>query len=184
MANLEQLRYNEENLVETPIRMFCLWQNLNNCVIIMHDYVNEGGGSVPRRIIVLVMGLMLVFSSLCLAEDMRFVDSNGTTGYYVDADTVVIGPDGAHPNISQATVAVVKARANRRYLYQMQFDRGLYTYQIFYTTVQAYDTKKVLEARPVQEGPQAYGASSPMSAVVAFIYELQAERARKAAKSY
>ena len=149
-----------------------------------HDYKNKGGGSVPKRIIVLAAGLMLLFSSLCHAEDMRFVDANGTTGYYVDADTVVIGPNGAHPNISRATVAVVKARANRRYLYQIQFDRGLYTYQIFHTTVQVYDSKKVLESRPVQEAPQGYGATSPMSAVVAFIYELQAEKARQAARSY
>lgn len=136
------------------------------------------------KTLVLVLGLMFLPGSVCLAEDMRFVDANGTTGYYVDADTVEVGPGGAHPNISRATVAVVKARANRRYLYSMQFDRGLMTYQIFYTTVQAYDTKQVLEARGGQDKPQAYGASSPLSEVVAFIYELQAERGRQAAGSY
>lgn len=140
---------------------------------------------MPKRIVLLSALLMLAFSSVCLAEHMSFVDSEGATGYYVDVDSIVVMPAGAtSENICDATTAVVKVRENRRYLYKMQFDRGLNKYRIFETTVQVYDTKKVLENRWNPTGWQPYGLSSPMHAIVEYIYELRAEEARKNAKSY
>lgn len=140
---------------------------------------------MPKKIILLSAFWLMAFSSVCLAEHMCYVDSEGATGYYVDVDTIVVAPDGAtSDNICDATTAVVKVRENRRYLYRMQFDRGLNKYRIFETTVQVYDSKKVLENNWNPTGWQSYGLSSPMHAIVEYIYELRAEEARKNAKSY
>jgi hypothetical protein len=143
-----------------------------------------------RKIIYLLALLIFSQCPLALAEDMRFVDAEGFTGYYVDASTIVIGawgelPEGTVPeDISEALVAVVKANQNKRYLYRMRFDRGHETYEILSSEVQAYDTKEVLEKNNFGRMPRHYGISSPMNSIVNYIYEWQAEQIRANQKSY
>ena len=134
-----------------------------------------------RKIFFLLALLALSQCPLASAEDMRFVDAEGFTGYYVDASTIYIGED---ENISEAVVAVVKADRNRRYLYQVRFDRNKETYEIFRSEVQAYDTREVLEKSSLGRVPRHYGLSSPMNSIVNFIYEWQAEQRKANQKSY
>ena len=135
-----------------------------------------------KKIICLMALLAACQCPPAFAEDMRFVDADGATGYYVDVSTISIG--GPENNISEAGVAVVKANQNRRYLYRMRFDRGLETYEVLSSEVQAYDTRKVLEKNSFGRLPQRYGLSSPMHSIVAYIYEWQAEQEKAKQKSY
>ena len=142
-----------------------------------------------RKIFGLVAAVLLCCSQLASAEDMRFVDAEGYTGYYVDVSTIAFGtgeiPEGTAPEeIAEARVAVVKADRNRRYLYQMRFNRRMETYEIGSSEVQAYDTKEVLEKNAMGRVPRRYGFSSPMNGIVNFIYEWKAEQERAAKKSY
>ena len=142
-----------------------------------------------RKIFGLVAAVLLCCSQLASAEDMRFVDAEGYTGYYVDVSTIAFGtgeiPEGTAPEeIAEARVAVVKAARNRRYLYQMRFNRRMETYEIGSSEVQAYDTKEVLEKNAMGRVPRHYGFSSPMNGIVNFIYEWKAEQERAAKKSY
>ena len=142
-----------------------------------------------RKIFGLVAAVLLCCSQLASAEDMRFVDAEGYTGYYVDVSTIAFGtgeiPEGTAPEeIAEARVAVVKADRNRRYLYQMRFNRRMETYEIGSSEVQAYDTKEVLEKNAMGRVPRHYGFSSPMHGIVNFIYEWKAEQERAAKKSY
>lgn len=134
-----------------------------------------------RKIICLLALVLLSQCSSAWAEDMRFVDAEGFTGYYVDASTIYINPEN---DTSEAWVAVVKADKNRRYLYRMRFDRTHETYEIFQSEVQAYDTKEVLERNDLGRPPRHYGLNSPMNSIVAYIYEWQAEQIRANQKSY
>ena len=142
-----------------------------------------------KKIFGLVAAVLLCCSQLASAEDMRFVDAEGYTGYYVDVSTIAFGtgeiPEGTAPEeIAEARVAVVKADRNRRYLYQMRFNRRMETYEIGSSEVQAYDTKEVLEKNAMGRVPRHYGFSSPMNGIVNFIYEWKAEQERAAKKSY
>ncbi len=134
-----------------------------------------------KKIICLLAVLLLGLCPLASAEDMRFVDAEGFTGYYVDAETIYISPEG---DISEAWVAVVKADRNRRYLYRMRFDSKKETYEIFNSEVQAYDTREVLERSDLWRAPRHYGISSPLHSIVSYIYEWQAEQIRASQKSY
>lgn len=126
-----------------------------------------------RRIVYLLAACMMLLSSVCLAaENMEFVDANGSTGYYVDVST--IAPETVEENNVQRTlwdadVAVVRADLNRRYIYAMRFDPDKRTYQIFHSEVQRYDTKDVLQTSDTVEAPRFYAASSPMNEIVQFI---------------
>lgn len=143
-----------------------------------------------RKVMALLAMLMLCLSSLASAEDMQFVDAEGFSGYYVDISSIVIGPQGGVPegvspeDIVDARVVVVKADKNRRYLYQMRFDRTKETYEIFSSEVQVYDTREVLERNTKGRKPAHYGISSPLHSIVAYIYEWKAEQERANRKSY
>ena len=103
---------------------------------------------------------------------MRFADANGDTGYYVDAASIVPLSDAER----EATVAVIKAAENRRYLYRMRFNRQVCTYQILSTQVCVYDTKEVLRTSQAAEAPRPYSITSPMQSIEDFIEELLAKQ--------
>lgn len=114
----------------------------------------------------LVLSLM---SSVCLAEDMQFVDANGATGYYVDADSLTFESD----TVVNARIAVKKAVTNRMFLYTMKFDAGARLYCILDSQVIQYDTKEVLESRVGPNVPMPYGDMSPMNTIVEYIFSLK-----------
>ena len=112
--------------------------------------------------------LFLSLSTCEAAEDMRFADADGDTGYYVDAASIVPLSDTER----EATVAVIKAAESRRFLYRMRFNRQARTYQILSTQVGVYDTKEVLRTSQGSELPQPYSLASPMQSIEDFIEEL------------
>ena len=122
---------------------------------------------------VLFAALVFVTSfSVCEAEDMRFVDAEDDTGYYVDAATVVRVSDTER----DAVVAVVKATENRRYLYRTRLNPQAGTYQFVSAQVEVYDTKEVLRTTQGMDVPQKYTPASPLRSIADFIEELLTNR--------
>ena len=109
------------------------------------------------------------------AEDMRFVDAEDDTGYYVDAASVVRVSDTER----DAIVAVIKADENRRYLYRTRLNRQAGTYQFVSTRVEVYDTKEVLRTSQGMDVPQKYTPASPLRSIADFIEELLKEKQQK-----
>ena len=113
--------------------------------------------------------LLLANFNVCEAtEDMRFVDAEDDTGYYVDAASIVRVSDTER----DAIVAVVRADENRRYLYRTRLNPQAETYQFISTQVEVYDTKEVLRTSQGMDVPQKYTAASPLRSIVDFIEEL------------
>lgn len=126
------------------------------------------GERMLRQIAGLVLGaLLLLTAEVCSAADMRFVDANDYTGYYVDAGSVNYESTAA----CNAVIAVIKADRNRMFRYTMHFDRGNATYQILSSEVLAYDTKTVLSKSGADGVLRPYAVSSPMRRIVDFIYD-------------
>lgn len=122
------------------------------------------------RRLFLVLGLMLMLTSVCSAEEnMCFVDARNDTGYYVDTDTISADSDHEYT----ANIAVIKADTNRMYVYQTHFDFNAMTYQILNAEVMAYDTKTVLGTSGTSLSVRHYGIASPMKSIVDYIYAFQ-----------
>ena len=120
--------------------------------------------------------VFLTSFSLCeAAEDMRFVDAEDDTGYYVDAASIVRVSDTER----DAVVAVVKADENRRYLYRTRLNRQAGTYQFVSTRVEVYGTKEVLRTSQDMNVPQKYTPASPLKSIADFIEELLKEKQQK-----
>lgn len=122
---------------------------------------------------------LLMHISICAAEDMRFVDADGDTGYYVDSTSIVHISDIER----DATVAVIKAAECRSYIYHVRFNRQASTYQIFSMQVEVYGTHEVLRNMQTVQQPQPYGLTSPMQSIVDFIEELLLEKQQMAKES-
>lgn len=120
--------------------------------------------------------LWLTAYALCAAEpidfsemDLRFVDAQGNTGYYVDMNAVQI----KNNNEATARVEIVKADLNCLYLYTIAFDRGKKTYQILDSVIAQYDTKEQTGGSGHPMKAQGYAPGSAMETVVEYIYSPQ-----------
>ncbi|MBO6235606.1 MAG: hypothetical protein J6N22_02670 [Schwartzia sp.] len=130
-----------------------------------------------RRIFVAALAVAILgMSNAGLAEpidfadmDLRFVDAQGNTGYYVDMNSVQI----KNNNEATARVEIVKADANCLYLYTIAFDRGKKTYQILDSIVAAYDTKEPTGGSQTPLKAQSYAKGSAMETVAEYIYSPQ-----------
>ena len=116
----------------------------------------------------LAVTLFIAGMGHCAAEDMRFVDAEDDTGYYVDAASIVCVSDTER----DAVVAVVKAAENRRYVYRTRLYPQTETYQFVSAQVEVYDTKEVLHTTQGMDVPQRYTPDSPLRSIADFIEEL------------
>ena len=131
---------------------------------------------IRRIFLAALAALILGMSSVVLAEpidfsdmDLRFVDAQGETGYYVDMNSVQI----KNMNEATARVEIVKADSNCLYLYTIAFDRGKKTYQILDSIVAAYDTKEKTGGSSQPLKAQSYAKGSAMETVAEYIYSPQ-----------
>ena len=116
----------------------------------------------------LAVTLFITGMGHCAAEDMRFVDAEEDTGYYVDAASIVRVSDTER----DAVVAVVKAAENRRYVYRTRLYPQTGRYQFVSAQVEVYDTKEVLHTTQGMDVPQRYTPDSPLRSIADFIEEL------------
>ena len=116
----------------------------------------------------LAVTLFIAGMGHCAAEDMRFVDAEDDTGYYVDAASIVRVSDTER----DAVIAVVKAAENRRYVYRTRLNPHMGTYQFVSAQVEVYDTREVLRTTQGMNMPQKYTPASPLRSIADFIEEL------------
>ena len=131
--------------------------------------------SMTSGFLLAVLVFLASFSVCEAAEDMRFVDAEDDTGYYVDAASIVRVSDTER----DAVIAVVKAAENRRYVYRTRLYPQTGTYQFVSAQVEVYDTKEVLRTTPGMNVPQKYTPASPLKSIADFIEELLKEKQQK-----
>ncbi len=119
-----------------------------------------------KRTVFVALLCLLPFGGICAAEeDLQFVDSNGVTGYYVDANSLSYPAD----QLIDARIAVIKANTNRIFFYAVQFNLEKRTYTIYASEVQSYDKRQVLEATVDTQPERPYSYDSPMHAITEYI---------------
>ena len=137
----------------------------------LKKHTKEAGTGMQRLTaggFLLAVTLFIAGIGHCAAEDMRFVDAEDDTGYYVDAASIVRVSDTER----DAVIAVVKAAENRRYLYRTRLNPQAGTYQFVSAQVEVYDTKEVLRTTQGMNIPQKYTPASPLRSIADFIEEL------------
>lgn len=107
----------------------------------------------------------MLSSSICAAEDLKFVDAMGDTGYYYDADTVRIESSATFA----VRMAVIKASFNRMYTYDVRINHAGRTYEVLSSKILSYDTRAELESNETRRPPLAYSDKSEMGQMVRLI---------------
>ena len=102
-------------------------------------------------------------------ENLHFVDSRGATGYYVDTSTITVDSDHEYT----ADVIIIRADENLMFVYRTHFDYMTHTYQILTAKIMTYDTREIKASSDTPLDPATYAATSPMQAIVDFIYAWQ-----------
>ena len=109
--------------------------------------------------------IMMSTAASAGAEEYKFVDAEDETGYYVDMDTVKV----ENANTLRMTIAVVKANMNKMYVYDVRINHREMKYQINWSKIMEYDTRKELESNNEQRPYRPYSAKSQMTEVVNYV---------------
>lgn len=124
----------------------------------------------PYRILITTICLLVLLSSVCLAERPRsFVDAVDHTGYYIYTDTIAWNSD----HEVTADVAMIKANTNRMFVYRTKFDTAAATCQFLTSAVYRYDTKKLLMQSNEPLTVRPYTPTSPLKTVVDYLLNLK-----------
>ena len=117
-----------------------------------------------KKFLVALAAIFLLNSSICAAENLKFIDSMGDTGYYYDADSVKV-----EDSIIFVRMAVIKANFNRMYTYDVRITYENRTYEILRSKILSYDTRAELESNNNRRPPQGYSHKSEMGQMVQMI---------------
>lgn len=99
------------------------------------------------------------------AEDLKFIDSNGELGYYVDMDSV------SEESLSVLSVnfIVIRADRNEMEVTRLKIDHENKTYTVQSTKTLSYDVRSEITSDSARRPPKAYSDKSLMEEIVNFI---------------
>ena len=118
-----------------------------------------------KKFFALLAAIIFLNGSNCAAEDLKFIDAMGDTGYYYDADSVSTEDD----KVFTVQMAVIKAGFNRMYTYDVRITHTSRVYEILSSKILSYDTRAVLETNNSRRPPQRYSDKSEMGQMVRLI---------------
>ncbi len=113
----------------------------------------------------LIFAVIFCTAGNCSAENLIFVDSMDSTGYFYDSETVKI----ESPSVLSVRLAVIKADMNQMYVYNVTIDHQNKTYTINSSKILAYDTRAEIESNNKKRAPRPYSNKSEMNATVKYI---------------
>lgn len=118
-----------------------------------------------KKFLLILTTIILMSNTTCAAEDLKFIDAMGDTGYYYDADTV----QKESSSVFNVRMAVIKANFNRMYTYNVRITHTSRVYEILSSKVLSYDTRAELESNNNRRPPQRYSEKSEMGQMVRLI---------------
>ena len=118
-----------------------------------------------KKFLLTFAAIILLSGSTCAAEDLKFIDAMGDTGYYYDADSV----RAESSSVLNVRMAVIKANFNRMYTYNVRITHANRVYEILSSKILSYDTRAELESNNKRRPPQRYSDKSEMGQMVRLI---------------
>lgn len=103
--------------------------------------------------------------NICAAEDLRFIDSRGDVGYYVDMDSVQI----KNSESFGVNFIVINAENNQMEITDLEINHVKKVYTIKSVRTLSYDVRTEISADYKSRPPRAYSDKSLMSEIVIII---------------
>lgn len=119
------------------------------------------------RIFFSVIFTTIIFFSFakCSAEDLRFIDANGDTGYYVDASTIRVESD----SVFYVDFDIIRAGINQMEVINLRINHWEKIYQVMSIKTLSYDERTELRSDDTYRHPSSYAEKSLIGDIVRFV---------------
>ncbi len=114
---------------------------------------------------VIVTALIISNFKVCCAEDLRFIDANGDTGYYVDASTIRVESD----SVFYVDLDIIRASINQMEVINLRIDHWNKIYEIISVRTLSYDERTELKSDNNRRLPASYAEKSLIGEVAHFV---------------
>lgn len=101
----------------------------------------------------------------CSAEDLRFIDAKGDTGYYVDASTIRVESD----SVFYVDFDIIRASINQIEVINLRINHWEKNYQIMSIKTLSYDERTELKTDNAHRYPSSYSDKSVIGDIVRFV---------------
>lgn len=116
---------------------------------------------MKKFVVFLVAAIFFNFSD-CSAEDLKFIDSNGDDGYFIDMDTVKIESS----TVFSVNMIIVRLNLNQMDVVDLQINHGAKNYTIRSTRTLSYDERTEIKADRTLRSAKSYSDKSLMGDIV------------------
>lgn len=118
-----------------------------------------------KKIFVALMAVMFLNLNTCAAENLKFIDSNGNDGYFIDMDTVKIESAA----VFSVNLAIIRLDSNQMDLIDLQINHRAKNYVIRSTRTLSYDERTEIRADYTPRSPKSYSDKSYMGDIVQIV---------------
>jgi len=118
-----------------------------------------------KKIFVALMAVMFLNLNTCAAENLKFIDSNGNDGYFIDMDTVKIESAA----VFSVNLAIIRLDSNQMDLIDLQINHHAKNYVIRSTRTLSYDERTEIRADYTPRSPKSYSDKSYMGDIVQIV---------------
>ena len=120
---------------------------------------------MARKIFVALVAVIFLNLNTCAAEDLKFIDSNGNDGYFIDMDTIKI----ESKTVFSVNLAIIRLDSNQMELIDLQINHGEKKYIIRSTRTLTYDERTEIRADNAPRRPMSYSDKSFMGDIVRIV---------------
>ena len=111
------------------------------------------------------MTIIFFHFTICSAEDLRFIDANGDTGYYVDASTIRVESD----SVFYVDFDIIRANINEMEVIHLKINHWEKYYQVMSIRTLSYDERTELRSDNAHRNPSSYAEKSLIGEIVRFV---------------
>ena len=118
-----------------------------------------------EKILVALMAVIFWNLNTCAAEDLKFIDSKGDDGYFIDIDTIKI----ESPKVFSVNLAIIRLNLNQMELIDLQINHGAKNYIIRSTRTLSYDERTEIKSDLTPRIARSYSDKSLMGDIVQIV---------------
>ena len=115
-----------------------------------------------KNFLLAVLMIILLNVSTCNAEDLKFINSNGDDGYFIDMDTVKI----ESATTFSVNMAIIRLNLNQMDVIDLQINHGAKNYIIRSTKTYSYDDRTEIKSDNTRRIAKSYSDKSLMGDIV------------------
>ena len=120
---------------------------------------------MAKKFFVALMAIIFFNMNTCAAENLKFIDSSGNDGYFIDMDTIKI----ESATVFSVNLAIVRLDSNQMDLIDLQINHGEKNYVIRSTRTLSYDERTEIKADYTPRSPKSYSEKSYLGDIVKIV---------------